>query len=100
MIDQIAALGISQSLAQKPQGAAASGPVSGAGFQEALKQVTADTLQTLNNAEAVSIQGLNGQAQSREVVDAVMQAEQTLQAAVAIRDKIVTAYLEISRMSI
>ena len=36
----------------------------------------------------------------REVVDAVMSAEQTLQAAVAIRDKIVSAYLEISRMAI
>jgi flagellar hook-basal body complex protein FliE len=36
----------------------------------------------------------------RSVVDAVMSAEQSLQAAVAIRDKIVTAYLEISRMAI
>jgi flagellar hook-basal body complex protein FliE len=34
------------------------------------------------------------------VVDAVMNAQQTLQAAVAIRDKIVSAYLEVSRMSI
>jgi flagellar hook-basal body complex protein FliE len=29
-----------------------------------------------------------------------MSAEQTLQAAIAIRDKIVTAYLEVSRMAI
>ena len=35
-----------------------------------------------------------------QVVDAVMSAEQALQAAVAIRDKIVTAYMEVSRMAI
>jgi flagellar hook-basal body complex protein FliE len=34
------------------------------------------------------------------VADAVMSAEQSLQAAVAIRDKLVQAYLEISRMQI
>ena len=63
-------------------------------------KVAADSVQTLSNAEAVSIQGLSGKAQTREVVDAVMQADQTLQTAIAIRDKIVTAYLELSRMSI
>ena len=36
----------------------------------------------------------------QQVVEAVMSAEQTLQAAIAIRDKVVTAYLEISRMAI
>jgi flagellar hook-basal body complex protein FliE len=41
-----------------------------------------------------------GNADTRQVVDAVMQAEQALQASIAVRDKIVTAYLEISRMSI
>ena len=35
-----------------------------------------------------------------EVADAVMSAEQSLQAAVAIRDKIISAYMEISRMAI
>ena len=48
----------------------------------------------------MSVQGLQGQADTREVVDAVMSAEQALQAAVAIRDKIVSAYMEISRMAI
>ena len=36
----------------------------------------------------------------REVVDALMSAEQSLQTAIAIRDKLVTAYLEVSRMQI
>ena len=51
-------------------------------------------------AEQVSVAALQGQADVREVVDAVMSAEQALQAAIAIRDKIVAAYLEISRMAI
>ena len=46
------------------------------------------------------MRGINGQANTQEVVDAVMSAERTLQTAVAVRDKIVTAYLEISRMPI
>ena len=101
MIDSVAALGLSQSLAARPTGATAeAAPIAGASFQDALKQIAADSVQTLSNAEAVSIQGLSGKAQTREVVDAVMQAEQTLQTAIAIRDKIVTAYLELSRMSI
>ena len=37
---------------------------------------------------------------TREAVDAVMNAEQSLQAAIAIRDKVVSAYLEISRIQI
>ena len=36
----------------------------------------------------------------RQVVDAVMNAQETLSAAIAIRDKIVAAYLDVSRMSI
>ena len=48
----------------------------------------------------VSIQALKGDADTREVVDAVMSAEQALQTAIAIRDKVVSAYLEISRMGI
>ena len=54
----------------------------------------------LRHAEKVSIQGIKGQATTREVVDAVMTAQQSLQTALAIRDKIVSAYLEISRMTI
>ena len=39
-----------------------------------------------------------GKASVQQVVEAVMSAEQTLQGAIAIRDKVVAAYLEISRM--
>jgi flagellar hook-basal body complex protein FliE len=58
------------------------------------------TVERLKEAEQLSLQALQGKGDMREVVDAVMSAEQSFQAAVAIRDKIVTAYLEVSRMAI
>lgn len=69
-------------------------------FQTTLASMAGDMVQDLRKAETVSLDALAGKADTREVVDAVMTAEQTLQTAIAIRDKIVTAYLEISRMQI
>ena len=69
-------------------------------FASVLSDLASRTVGTLEQAEQVSVQGLQGQADTREVVDAVMSAEQALTAAVAIRDKIVSAYMEISRMAI
>ncbi len=69
-------------------------------FATVLADLATRTVDTLEHAEQMSVQGLQGQADTREVVDAVMSAEQALTAAVAIRDKIVSAYMEISRMSI
>ena len=54
----------------------------------------------LQQAEQLSVEGLQGKGDMRAVIDAVMTAEQSLQAAVAIRDKIVSAYLEVNRMQI
>jgi flagellar hook-basal body complex protein FliE len=65
-----------------------------------LGQLASNTSSVLKNAEAVSIAGIRGQASVQQVVEAVMSAEQTLQGAIAIRDKAVSAYLELSRMSI
>ena len=73
----------------------------GAGsFAEALGQAATKTVNTLQNAEQVSVDALKGNADTREVADAVMNAQQALQTAIAIRDKIVSAYLDVSRMSI
>jgi flagellar hook-basal body complex protein FliE len=69
-------------------------------FAEALSQAATKTVDTMRNAEQVSIDALKGNADTRQVADAVMSAQQALQTAVAIRDKIVSAYLDISRMSI
>ncbi len=69
-------------------------------FTAALSAASGQAVETLRNAEGLSLKALQGEADTREVVDAVMNAEQTLQAAIAIRDKIVSSYLEISRMAI
>ncbi|WP_046866802.1 flagellar hook-basal body complex protein FliE [Microvirga massiliensis] len=83
--------------------AAAAGAVSGAGatsFGDMMAQVASKAVDTLKAGEAASIQGIQGKASVQQVVEAVMSAEQTLQTAIAIRDKVVAAYQEISRMAI
>jgi flagellar hook-basal body complex protein FliE len=69
-------------------------------FGSVLARMVNDTVDTLKSAEAVSISGIKGNASVQQVVESVMAAEQSLQTALAIRDKTVAAYLEISRMTI
>ncbi|MBN9074666.1 MAG: hypothetical protein BGN87_21985 [Rhizobiales bacterium 65-79] len=69
-------------------------------FESALANAAGKASGSLDHAQAVSIKALQGDADTREVVDAVMNAQETLSAAIAIRDKIVAAYLDVSRMSI
>jgi flagellar hook-basal body complex protein FliE len=56
--------------------------------------------QKMRQAEAVSIGGVKGTAALQDVVEHVMSAEQSLQAVIAVRDKVISAYQEISRMAI
>jgi flagellar hook-basal body complex protein FliE len=72
----------------------------GADFGTMLLQLTSDAANVVRQAEATSVAGIQGKASVQQVVEAVMAAEQTLQGAVAIRDKVVAAYLELSRMQI
>lgn len=80
-------------------GAVASSASSG-DFAAVLGQAMQGVAQSVQSAETVSMEAMKGQADIREVVDAVMAAERQMTAATAIRDKITTAYLEISRMAI
>lgn len=77
-------------------------PVENAGvsFASILGNMATNTVDTLKTAETKSFEAIQGKANTREVVDAVMQANQSLQTAIALRDKIVTAYLDISKMQI
>ena len=87
--------------ARQTAGAAAPIPVGGGGFLDALGDVAGRVVDGLNRSESLSLEALSGaDVDAREVADAVMSAEQSLQAAIAIRDKIVSAYLEVSRMAI
>jgi flagellar hook-basal body complex protein FliE len=70
------------------------------GFDNVLKQVSTDAIGTLKAGEAASISAIQGKESTRRVVEALMSAEQALQTAVAVRDKVVQAYQEVVRMSI
>ena len=74
--------------------------MSGAGFEEVLGQLFNSGVQTLHAGEAAAIQGLEGAAPPFKVVDSIMTAQRTLQSALAVRDKAVAAFQEVTRMAI
>eukprot|EP01037_Dinobryon_pediforme_P016518 gene16518-16697_t len=59
-----------------------------------------DAASSIKGAESTAIAGIQGQASTQQVVDAVMNAQTTFQTALALRDKGVSAYQELSRMAI
>lgn len=72
----------------------------GSDFATMLGAAITEFSDKLKQAEAVSIGGVKGTASLQDVVEHVMSAEQSLQAVIAVRDKVVSAYQEISRMAI
>ena len=48
----------------------------------------------------MSADGIQGRATTQSVVEAVVNAQESLQTALAIRDKVVSAFLDISKMPI
>lgn len=113
MIEAVASLNALIDRTGPVSGALAAGPVAGAlapataaaapagpAFGDVMAQVAAGMRDSLRAGEAAAISGIQGKASAQQVVEAVMSAEQSLQTAIAIRDKVVAAYLEISRMAI
>ena len=72
----------------------------GGDFASILGNAISEFSNNLKKAEAVSIGGVKGTASLQDVVEHVMSAEQSLQAVIAVRDKVVSAYQEVSRMAI
>ena len=106
MIPAISALG---SLASQAVGGTAVGgqgltvntaATTPADFGSVMTQVAQDTVGKLKEAEAVSISALQGHASVQQVVETVQDAQSSLQTALAVRDKVVSAYQELSRMAI
>lgn len=75
-------------------------PVDDVSFGDVFQQVVLDARDSLKIGEAASIAGLSGKASAQEVTEAMMAAELTLNSATAIRDKMVGAYNDITRMPI
>ena len=57
-------------------------------------------VQTGREAEELSLKQISGEADLKDVVTAVANAEHTLETVVAVRDKVLNAYQEILRMPI
>ena len=78
-------------------GADAAGQTS---FLDVMKNAATSMVNDVKGAEAMSFQGIAGKVSTRQVVDSVMSADRSLQTAIAIRDKVVSAYLDITKMPI
>jgi len=98
-LDRVGGAGASRGVA----GAVAPG-IAGAApendFAQTMANMAADAIATMKTGETTAIAGMHGKAPLQQVVQAVMQAEQALRTVVAVRDKVVGAYQEISRMQI
>ena len=73
---------------------------SGAGFGDALARAIQGVADTSRQADVESVKAINGQGNLTEVATAVTRAELSMQTALAIRDRVVQSYQEITRMQI
>ena len=89
-------LGPSQAASSATSTAASSGN----SFSSMLASLSSDTVDKLKTSESMSVAGLQGKATTQSVVEAVMQGQEALQTALALRDKTISAFQEISRMAI
>ncbi len=81
-------------------GAATSVESGGQSFTDVLGQIISAGVNTIQSGESAAIQGMTGAATPFKVVESVMEAQRTLQEGLSLRDKVVSAYQEISRMTI
>ncbi len=92
-------------LKRSQAGPAASTPQETAGaalprFETFLKGELETAANTMRAGEAESVKALTGRADLQQVVEAVTQAELSLQKVTAVRDRVIAAYQEIMRMPI
>jgi flagellar hook-basal body complex protein FliE len=72
----------------------------GSSFGDILGGVLDNTVDTLKNAEKVSLDAVKGKASINEIVSAVSSAEVALQTVVSIRDRLISAYQELMRSGV
>ncbi len=77
-----------------------SGEGGGVTFSDFLKAKTEQSVDALRASEQMSAKAVTGEADIVDVVQAVGNAEITLQTVVAVRDRVISAYQEIMRMPI
>lgn len=81
-------------------GAEAASANPGADFGSVFAGVAQSFVDNLAQGEAQAVAGVQGKAAVQDVVQAVMSAEQSLQLAMAMRDKVVAAYQQFAQMQV
>ena len=99
-VTALSSLGGAAAAARTQAAPPASAASAGASFTQLLGQILSAGVNTIQAGESAAIQGMTGAAPAFKVVEAVMEAQRTLQEGLAVRDKVVSAYQEISRMAI
>ncbi|MEM0929942.1 MAG: flagellar hook-basal body complex protein FliE [Pseudomonadota bacterium] len=74
--------------------------MAGPSFLDALKSTAMNSVQTVNQSEAMAAAAMHGQASLQEVVQATVKAEVAVETAISIRNKMIESYQEIMRMPI
>jgi flagellar hook-basal body complex protein FliE len=82
-----------------PGGAAIPAPAT-ADFGTMLTQMSGDAIAALKDADTTATSALQGKASARQAVESILAAERALQTSLAVRDKLVGALQEITRMAI
>ncbi|MBP2229325.1 flagellar hook-basal body complex protein FliE [Azospirillum agricola] len=98
MVNPLSAATAYANTAARATGPKALGPTEGASFGEVLEQAAHSAIGTMQKSETMSAQAAIGKADLNDVVQAVTNAEVTLQTVTAVRDKVLNAYQEILRM--
>lgn len=94
---RMAAKGVEGTIQPK---APAMAPESGESFVGMVTDLLKGAAQIGREAEELSLKQISGEADLKDVVTAVANAEHTLETVVAVRDKVLSAYQEILRMPI
>jgi flagellar hook-basal body complex protein FliE len=74
--------------------------VGGANFAAVLGDAMAGVADGVRAAEASALSALDGSGTMQDAVNHIMTAERQLQQAIAVRDKLVSGYMDLTRMQI
>ncbi len=89
--------GVARAAAQGPE---AAGDTGKAAFGDLLTAALQETTTSIKAGEAAAASVANGEASLVDVVTAISAAEVSLEAAIAVRNRVIEAYQEIMRMPI
>ncbi|MEJ0063785.1 MAG: flagellar hook-basal body complex protein FliE [Alphaproteobacteria bacterium] len=100
IIDAVSAYRKATEIPKEVASIGAVGAKSGNSFGDMLQQVIGDSVEQLKSAEQVSRLGALGKANPVEIATAISGAETTVQMMVTLRDRMISAYQEITRMNV